>query len=153
MAAMNSIVRNAVIAALLGGAVALSGCGAGGVGVEVDAPILNAVGINLSSKKKDDDDLPERTGLVVPPSTEALPPPGTQTAAAAAQHWPDDPDKRKKREAEEKAATEEKYCREGNWDTKANISEFDKNVGREARCPSQLGKAISKSVGGGPATE
>ena len=152
MAAMNSMVRNATIAALLGGSVALSGCGAGGVGLEVDAPILNAVGINLSSKKKDDEDLPERGGLVMPPSTEALPSPGTQTAAAA-QNWPDDPDKRKKREAEEKAAAEEQYCREGRWDTKANISEFDKSVGREARCPSQLGKAISKSVGGGAATQ
>jgi hypothetical protein len=148
MADMDKFLRNVAIAALLGGSVALSGCGAGGVGVEVDAPILNAVGLNLSSKKKDDDDLPERAGLVVPPSTEALPPPGTQTAATGAQNWPDDVDKRKKRDAEEKAAAEEKYCREGRWDNKANISEFEKNVGREARCQSQLGKALSKSLGG-----
>jgi hypothetical protein len=148
MAAMDDFLRNAAIAALLGGAVALSGCGAGGAGIEIDAPVLNAVGINLSSKKKDDDDLPERTGLVVPPSTQALPQPGTHTAASGAQNWPDDPDKRKKREADEKAAAEEKYCREGRWDDKANIGEFNKNVGVEARCPSQLGKALSKSLGG-----
>jgi hypothetical protein len=148
MAAMDNFLRNAAIAGLLGGAVALSGCGAGGAGIEIDAPVLNAVGINLSSKKKEDDDLPERAGLVVPPSTEALPEPGTKTAAAAAQNWPDDVDKRKKREAEEKAAAEEKYCREGNWDNKANISEFNKNVGVEQRCQSQLGKALSKSLGG-----
>lgn len=86
MAAITVIMRNAAIAALLGGSVALSGCGAGGVGVDIDAPILNAVGLNLSSKKKDDDDLPERPGLVVPPSTQALPAPGAQTAAASAQN-------------------------------------------------------------------
>lgn len=146
MADMDKILRNAAIAALLGGSVVLTGCGVGGVGVEFDAPVLNAVGINLSSKKKDDDDLPERAGLVVPPS-DALPPPGTHTAATGPQAWPDDPDKRKKRDAEEKAAAEEKYCREGRWDDKANISEFEKNVGREPRCQSQLGKALGKSLG------
>lgn len=150
MADMDSFLRNVTIAALLGGSLVLSGCGAGGVGVEVDAPILNAVGINLSSKQKDED-VPERTGLVMPPSNEALPAPGTHTAAIAAQNWPDDKDQRKKREAEEKAAAEEKYCREGRWDDKANITEFNKNIGKEARCPSQLGKALSKSVGGRPA--
>ena len=144
---MNMIFRNAAIAALLGGSVALSGC-ADGVGVELNAPILNAVGLDLGGKKKADDDLPERTGLVVPPSTEALPAPGTQTAAASQQNWPNDPDKRKKREAEDKAAAEEKYCREGNWDSKANIDEFNKNIGVEARCQSQLGKALNKSFGG-----
>ena len=149
---MDNIWRKAAIAALLGGSVALSGC-ADGVGVEVDAPILNAVGLNLSSKKKEDDDLPERTGLVVPPSNQALPAPGTQTAAAAQQNWPNDPDKRKKREAEETAAAKEKYCREGNWDSKANIDEFNKNIGVEARCQSKLGEALSKSLGGGPATQ
>lgn len=150
MAALDNFLRNAAIAAaLLGGTVALSGCGAGGVGLEVDAPVLNAVGLNLSNTKKDED-LPERPGLVVPPSTETLPPPGTHTASASpgAQNWPDDPDKRKKRETEEKAAAEEKYCKEGRWDDKANITEFNKNVGVEARCPSLLGKALSKSLGG-----
>ncbi len=151
MAPMDKFWRNMAIAALLGGSMALSGC-ADGVGVEVDAPILNAVGLDLGGKKKDDADLPERTGLVVPPSTEALPAPGTQTAASAQQNWPNDPDKNKKRLAEEKAAAEEKYCREGNWDSKANISEFNKNIGVEQRCPSKLGTALSKSLGGGPST-
>ena len=146
MARMDRFLRKVAIAALLGGSFVLSGC-ADGVGVELDAPILNAVGLDLGGKKKEDADLPERTGLVVPPS-DALPAPGTQTAAAARQNWPDDPDKRKKRETEEKAAAEEKYCREGNWDNKANISEFNKNVGVEQRCQSQLGKALNKSFGG-----
>lgn len=148
MAPMDKFLRNTAIAALLlGGSMALSGCADGGVGVELDAPILNAVGLDLGGKKKEDADLPERTGLIVPPSTEALPAPGTQTAAAA-QNWPNDPDKRKKRDTEEKAAAEEKYCREGNWDNKANISEFNKNIGVEQRCQSQLGKALNKSFGG-----
>ncbi len=154
MAKMDKILRNAAIAALFCGSLALTGCADGGIGVELDAPILNAVGLDLGGKKKQDDDLPERTGLVVPPSTDALPPPGTQTAAAAAQqNWPNDPDKRKKRDAEEKAAAEEKYCREGNWDNKANIDEFNKNIGVEPRCQSQLGKALNKSFGGGRSTE
>jgi len=149
MAKMDKILRNAAIAALFSGSLALTGCADGGIGVELDAPILNAVGLDLGGKKKQDDDLPERAGLVVPPSTDALPPPGTQTAAAAAQqNWPNDPDKRKKRDAEEKAAAEEKYCREGNWDNKANIDEFNKNIGVEPRCQSQLGKALNKSFGG-----
>jgi hypothetical protein len=152
MASMNSILRNLALTALLGGAVVLSGCGADGVGVEVNAPILDAVGLNLGGKKKDDEDLPERTGLVVPPSTDALPAPGSQTAAAS-QQWPDDPDKRKKRETAEKAAAEEKYCREGNWDPKANIDEFNKNIGAEQCCQSQLGKALNKSFGGGAASQ
>jgi hypothetical protein len=151
MAPMDKFLRYTAIAALLAGSMALSGCADGGVGVEIDAPILNAVGLDLGGKKKEDADLPERTGLVVPPSTEALPPPGTQTAAAR-QNWPNDPDKNKKRLAEEKAAAEEKYCREGNWDGKANISEFNKNIGVEQRCPSKLGTALTKSLGGGPST-
>jgi hypothetical protein len=152
MAAMDNFWRTAAIAALLGGSLALGGC-ADGVGVELDAPILNAVGLDLGGKKKDDADLPERTGLVLPPSTEALPAPGTQTAASGAQNWPNDPDKRRKREAEETAAAKEKYCREGNWDSKANIEEFNKNIGVEQRCQSKLGEALTKSFGGGPATQ
>ncbi|WP_088345963.1 MULTISPECIES: hypothetical protein [Rhodomicrobium] len=140
------LLRNLAIASLLGGSVALGGC-AGGVGVDVDAPILDAVGINFTAKKKDDDDLPERTGLVVPPSTDKLPEPGTHTASInGKQNWPQDADQIKKRKADEETAAQEKYCAEGDWSKKANITEFEKNVGREARCPSKLGKAISKNL-------
>jgi hypothetical protein len=144
MAFTTGLLRNLAFATLLGGAVSLSGCG-GGVGLDVDAPILDAVGINLVSKKKDDEDLPERPGLVVPPSTERLPTPGTQTANGP-QNWPQDPDQLKKRKEADAIAAEEKYCAEGDWSNKANIIEFEKNVGREPRCASKLGKAINKSI-------
>lgn len=127
----------------LGSAVGLSGCGAaGGVDVQFDAPILDAVGINLNGKKTNEDDLPERAGLVVPPSTATLPPPGERTAAGQ-QAWPADPDQMKKAEAEAKAAERERYCREGNWDGKGGINEFD-----GPNCQSTLGKALNKSLGG-----
>ncbi len=141
--------RNLALAALMGAALSLGGCNA--ADVQIDAPILEAAGIHLTSKKADDEDVPERPGIVIPPSTEKLPEPGTRTAAAE-QNWPHDPDKIKKRKAEEEAAAYEKYCREGKWDSDVDISEFEKNVGREARCPSKVGEAISKGVGGGPAT-
>lgn len=145
MAGIGSLLRKLTMATLLGGAMALGGCGAGGLDLDVDAPILEAAGISLSAKKKDDEDLPERPGLVVPPSVEKLPAPGTQTAAAS-QNWPQDPDQLKKRQAAEAQAAEEKYCAEGEWGEKASISEFNKNVGQEARCPSKLGKAINNSI-------
>jgi hypothetical protein len=143
--------RGAVIAAMCAG-VSLGGCGAGGVDLQIDAPVLDAVGLNLSSKPKVDQDLPERPGLVMPPAAAAgrLPPPGDR-AASGTQNWPTDPDQTKKQKAEADAAAREKYCREGDWSNKGGISEFDKNTGREARCPSKIGEAITKSFGGGEA--
>ena len=143
-------ITGAALAAVLGSTLTLGGCAAGGVDVEFDAPILNAVGVNLSSKKKDEADLPERQGLVVPPTTSALPPPG-ERANAAQQSWPDDPDLRKKNVAEAKAAADEKYCREGDWSGKGGIGEYGKTVdGNQQRCPSELGEALNKSFGGRP---
>jgi hypothetical protein len=147
----NALANGALIAAF-GVALVFGGCGIAGTDVEINAPILNAVGVNLSSKPKSEEDLPERPGLVMPPSgaTAKLPAPGDHTAAA--QNWPVDPDLTKKQKADAEAAAREKYCREGDWSGKAGIGEFEKNVGREARCPSKLGDALSKSLGGGPAT-
>ncbi len=106
--------------------------------------------LNLSSKPKAEADLPDRPGLVMPPSTASLPQPGDHTQSA--QNWPVDPDLTRKQKADAEAEAHEKYCREGNWDEKANIEEFEKNTGRAPRCGSKLGDAISKSLGGGPAT-
>lgn len=148
MSAIHHSCRYLAMAAILVAGASLGGCGAG---VDVDAPILNAVGLNLSNKPKDED-IPERPGLVVPPSTEALPPPGEGRAAAAnQQNWPDDPDIRAKREAEEKAAAQEKYCKEGDWSNKADIKEFEESTGNSearGRCPSVFGEAINKQLGG-----
>lgn len=151
MARINSLQRKLAIAALLGAALGVGGCN--GTDVEINAPILEAAGINLTSKKVEED-VPERTGLVVPPSTEKLPAPGEQQVAAAGQQrWPQDPDKIKAQKEKEQVEAEEKYCREGDWSEKASITEFNKNIGAEPRCPSKLGKAISKQVGGGEATK
>lgn len=135
-------------------AFALSACGSnGGVDIEFDAPVLNAVGLNLNSKKKDEADLPERQGLVVPPSTATLPTPGEHQANAAQQNWPDDPDLKKKAQADAKVAAREKYCAEGDWSGKGGIGEYDKATGREQRCPSVLGESLSKTLGGRPDKE
>ena len=151
MAEMARKPRNLAIAALLGGALTLAGCA--GTDVEFNAPILEAAGINLVSKKKDEENLPDRPGLVLPPSTDKLPEPGTKTAAAAVdQSWPQDADKLKARNAAEAAAAREKYCREGKWDANGTVTDFNQNTGVEERCPSKLGEAISKSLGGGPAS-
>jgi hypothetical protein len=143
-----SLRRGAFIAAAVS-CLTLAGCGsAGGIDLDIDAPALDAIGLNLSSKKKQEEDIPERPGLVMPPSSAAatLPQPGERTTAASQQNWPVDPDLQKKQKADADAAAREKYCREGDWTGKGGIVEFDKNVGREARCPSKLGETINKNI-------
>jgi hypothetical protein len=151
MALLNRTLRYPAMALLVGGAVLLAGCEGEGVDFQVNAPILEAAGLNLSSKKKQDDDLPERSGLVMPPSTDRLPEPGTHTASAG-KPWPADPDQLKKQRAAELAQAEEDYCKNGKWPEKMDITEFNKAVGREPRCQSSVGKALSKAIGGGPST-
>ncbi len=110
----------------------LSGCA--GTDVEINAPILEAAGINLSGKKKEDPDLPDRPGIVIPP-TKTLPEPGPrQVAAAPNEAWPQDSDQAKKAadlEAERKA---EEYCRQGDWSGRGGIDEFNKSTGAAQRC-------------------
>jgi hypothetical protein len=148
---MTSMWRKIGLAVLAGTPFVLGGCN--GADVYFDAPILEAAGINLNVKKNDEEDVPKRAGIVIPPSTDKLPEPGTRTAAAGEQNWPQDPDKLKKNKEEQEAAAHEKYCREGDWSGKAGVTEFNKNIGVEARCPSRLGKAVSKSLGGGSGEE
>ncbi len=106
-------------------------------GVEVNAPLLDAVGVNLTGKPKPEPNLPDRPPLVVPPNAQALPEPGerpVQVASANGQQWPQDPDQMKKEEAARAEAEKEAYCRSGNWSQNANIDDFKKNTGLEARC-------------------
>lgn len=145
MALINVSRQLYAISAIAFGCLFLSACN--GTDVYIDAPILDAAGINLTSKKADDENLPERPGIVIPPSTQSLPEPGTQTATAE-QNWPQDPDQIKARKAQEAAEAEERYCN-GEWKEKSNITEFERDAGVEARCSSKLGKAISKQLGGG----
>lgn len=153
MALWNGKLRYTAMGAVVGAAFLLGGCEGGGVDFEFNAPILEAAGLNLSTKKKTDDTVPERTGLVLPPSTDKLPEPGTHVAAAdGPKAWPQDPDKIRKQREDELAAIEQAYCKDGQWPEKMDITEFNKATGREPRCQSAFGKALSKSVGGGPAT-
>jgi hypothetical protein len=153
MAFFGKILAKGALASVMVAGLALGGCETGGLDLQVDAPVLDAVGLNLSSKPKKETDLPERPGLVMPPSNAAmtLPEPGERTSANS-QNWPADPDLLKKQKEEEETAAREKYCREGDWSGKGGITEFEKNTGRQARCSSKIGDAISKSVGGGAAT-
>lgn len=145
---IKNLIRCVMLPAAL--SVGIVGCGAGDV--YIDAPALEAVGINLNEKESEAE-VPERAGIVMPPSTDKLPKPGENTTAAvSANNWPTDPDAEKKRKEEAEAAAREEYCKNGQWDD-GNIDEFEKNVGNENRCQSGFIEAISKAFGGGPADQ
>jgi len=147
MARRRTSIKLARIGAVGGVAALLAGCA--GTDVEIDAPILEAAGINLTSKPPPEPDLEEKPPLVVPPSTESLPKPGERQVAAAEEQWPEDPDLIAKRQAAQAEAEREEYCREGDWSGEGGIEEFDKALGREQRCPSQIGKALGEALSGG----
>ena len=152
MALLGKLLRSGAILAAMTASAMLVGCGVGDIDLQIDAPVLDAVGLNLSSKPKKEADIPERPGLVMPPSTATLPPPGERTAAAA-QNWPADPDIQRKQKTEADAAAREQYCRnEAKWSGRGTISEYNKDIGAQDRCPSKFGEAISTALGGGPAT-
>ncbi len=124
-------------AALTFGAL-LAACG--GVDMDVNAPILNAAGLNvkeaLMGKPVPSPNLPERPPLVLPPPNAALPVPGqgTQTAINN-QQWPKDPEDAKKKAAKEAAAKKEDYCKNGDWSgDHGNIDTFNKNANQDTRC-------------------
>lgn len=97
----------------------LPGCS--GYDVELDAPILNAVGINLG-KSKTKVKTKARPTLVVPPSPK-LPVPGSVAKAPANIDWPDDPDLRAKKMAELKKQKEiEDGTQRGPWHKAINAA-------------------------------
>lgn len=151
MTARRKASRIASLIAAAGLAGALAGCA--GTDVQINAPILEAAGINLVSKPPPEPDLEEKPPLVVPPDTQRLPKPGERQVAAAEEEWPEDPDIIAAKKAETAEKERERYCREGDWSDEGGIEEFRKALGQEQRCPSQLGKAISESLGGGEATQ
>jgi len=124
-----------------------------GTDVQIDAPILEAAGINLTSKPQPEPDLEEKPPLVVPPSVDRLPQPGERQVAATDEQWPEDPDVIAERKAEQAAKERERYCREGDWSDDANIEEFRKAIGREERCPSQLGESVNQALSDSRQTE
>lgn len=148
MTAHKAASRLASFVAAIGLAGLLAGCA--GTDVQIDAPILEAAGINLTSKPPPEPDLAENPPLVVPPETKELPKPGERKVAEANsdEAWPEDPDVIAKRKAKEAEKKREEYCREGDWSGEGGIEEFRKTIDREQRCPSKLGKALSEVLGG-----
>jgi hypothetical protein len=138
--------RASRLASALAVACLLAGCA--GTDIEIDAPILEAAGINLNSKPPPEPDLEERPPLVLPPDTQRLPEPGTRTAAVDQQVWPDDPDQRAKREAELAEQQRREYCERGDWSGQGNIEEFNRSIGRQERCQTTLGEAFSRGLAG-----
>jgi hypothetical protein len=128
----------ALLAALLAG-------GCSGTDVSVNAPILEAVGLNFTGKKGDEPDLPDRPGIVVPPTTN-LPQPGEREKTAK-QAWPVDKDASKKSDKQAAADKQQKYCDEGDWSGKGNIEEYNKNTGAQERCRPQWLKDTVKRRG------
>jgi hypothetical protein len=114
-------------------------CGAvGDTDFEVNAPLLNAAGLNvretLMGKPAPEPNLQERAPLVMPPPNAPLPVPG-QAQAAAHPQWPADADEAKKHAAKQAAAKHDDYCKNGDWQgDKGNIDKFNKNLGKEDRC-------------------
>ena len=111
MAARRNGLRFASLGAAFGLAGALAGCA--GADVQIDAPILEAAGINLVSKPPPEPDLEEKPPLVVPPDTQRLPKPGERQVAAAEEQWPEDPDKIAAKKAKKAEKERKRYCREG----------------------------------------
>lgn len=132
------------IAMIILGSALLAGCGAGDV--EINAPILESVGITTKGKKEREPDLPQRAALVVPPSSD-LPPPGERTQVAASQAWVNDPDQQAKAKAKEDEAAQKAYCANGEWNRvkDGGIDGWNKTVGGQQRCQSSLGEALNKS--------
>jgi hypothetical protein len=123
----------------------LTGCSEG-TDFEINAPLLDAAGVHLMSRDdKKGEDLAERPPLVTPPTND-LPEPGQPRAAVAAEaRLPNDPDQKRKANAEKKKADRDKYCREGDWNGKGGIGDFNKATGQEQRCPTKMGEALNKS--------
>ena len=119
---------------VIAGGLLLSACS----GVEINAPILEAAGINLNTKPYVEKKVNKVPPLVVPPKMAGLPKPGARAKLAANtdQNWPLDPDEMKKQAEYAKCLKALKYRREGNWDpNKGDLEDFEKNMDPLARAP------------------
>ncbi|MFN3743827.1 MAG: hypothetical protein ACK4TL_03895 [Hyphomicrobiaceae bacterium] len=109
----------------------LGGCADG---VEINSPLLDAVGLSTAAlSKREEPKLQPRAPLVMPPSTERLPEPGqappAATAAAADPAWPKDKDQERAAAAAQKKSRQAEYCRDGNWQERAMDSGYGHTVG------------------------
>ncbi len=125
----------------------LNGCG---YDLEVDAPVLKAVGLDFSTKAKKEPKLKGRAPLVIPPDVKRLPDPEKAEATATAQqNWPDDPDLKAKRLAKLKKEAKEKKAREIDYSDKSDIDEFEKITGQEPRGQGIFGEGLFGGIGRG----
>jgi hypothetical protein len=79
---LKTYAKNAVRAAAILAAAALSGCGVDDI--QLNGKIFDAMGVNNTGSVKKEATVRERSPLVVPPGLEKLPEPGSQSAAQAA---------------------------------------------------------------------
>ncbi len=121
------------IGLVLAGGLSLSACSA----IEVNAPILDAVGINLNAKKYVEKKVEKAAPLVVPPKMASLPEPGARAKVVAGnQDWPLDHDEVKRRAEYAKCLKALKYRKHGSWDpNKGDLEDFEKNQDPLARGP------------------
>jgi hypothetical protein len=146
------------LATVISGAALLGGCADG---IEVNSPLLDAVGLSTSAlSKKEEPKLAPRAPLVMPPSTQRLPEPGQaqpQTAAAAAPGadpaWPKDPDQNRVTAAAKKKAAHDDYCRDGNWKERAKDNDFGGRSGPQGTCGSMFSVIGGWFGGDGPPKE
>jgi hypothetical protein len=117
--------------------------------VEINAPLLNAAGVNvketLFGKPAPEPNLQERAPLVMPPANAALPVPGQSQVASSHPRWPADADEAKKVAAKEAEVKREDYCKNGDWkEEKGSIDTFRKNVNQDDRCrPSWIHRVMN----------
>lgn len=116
--------------------------------VEVNAPILDTLGVNLSPSGNSDPKVKPRGDLVVPP-TKTLPNPDQMAAAKAEKTqsnelWPDDPDARRKRLAVAKKEEKRREREEIDFE-KGDIDEFRKIEGQETTGTGLLDNLFGRS--------
>ena len=123
------LLRVGMIAACL---VLLAGCSM----VELNAPILDAAGINLKGRKADVNNVRQNAPLVLPPKMKKLPPPGDRSVTQLSQQWPNDPDLSKAQKLALACAKKREIQRNGQWDPKkGDIETFEQNLDPLSRSP------------------
>jgi hypothetical protein len=143
------------LATVISGAALLGGCADG---VEINSPLLDAVGLSTSAlTKQEEPKLQPRAPLVMPPSTQRLPEPGQAPAPAAAAAadpaWPKDRDQERVVAAAQKKTQQAQYCRDGNWKERAMDSGYGHTTGPDGRVCGSIFGAIGDWFGGGSSKE
>ena len=106
--------RRGLMAIAAMGALALGGCGLGGIdGVELQGGVFDALGVSSKTEvKPSQQKVAARPGLVLPPAEDRLPPPGEvqPVEVAGTEAWPVDPEESKNRNRAEKERQHREFC-------------------------------------------